>query len=452
MAELPKICYVKRRYDCPEITEGIDAIVVTELNRIFEGLTPQRGARIGICAGSRGIANLQKITLAAVEGCRALGLDPVILPAMGSHGGATAAGQTEMLADPTIGIDEASMGCAVDARMDTFVVDGPTEFPIHWSVAARECDHVLVINRVKPHTEIFGRPAASDMGMEVDQFTHSGVLKMLAVGLGKQLGAQTYHQQIPSKFGLGGAIMLGAKHLVERYGCGQDNKVVGGLAIVENSLDRTAKIEAIPFDASAPQEAFERELELLAMAQSWMPQLPSAELDVLWIQQMGKRISGTGMDTNVLNRNPYGYRAGERWREEGGSIFSVVCSSLQSSSHGNAHGMGLADFITKRLESVIHYEATQVNSLTAFSPLLCSRPPVMLNDREAILAAINAGPAVGGKSPAFSGILDTLHPGEAFVSEAVLQQLDANAFEFPMGQDLVDMPFDADGYLNVEWR
>ena len=186
------------------------------------------GARIGICAGSRGIANLRQITKAAIDACREKGLEPVILPAMGSHGGATAEGQTEMLADPTIGIDTASMGCPVDARMDTFVVDDSDAFPVHWAVSADACDHVLVINRVKPHTEIFGRPVAADVGVDVDQFIHSGVLKMLAVGLGKQLGAQTYHQQIPTSLGLGGAIMLGARTLIERFGRGQGDKVIGG--------------------------------------------------------------------------------------------------------------------------------------------------------------------------------------------------------------------------------
>ena len=183
-----------------------------------------------------------------------------------------------------------------------------------------------------------------------------------------------------------------------------------------------------------------------------MPKLPTQSLDVLWIQQMGKRISGTGMDTNVLNRNPYGYRGGELWREEGASIYTVVCSSLQESSHGNAHGMGLADFITRRLEQTINYEATQVNSLTAFSPLLCSRPPVMENDRDAILAAINAGPAVSGRGPAFAAILDTLHPGEALVSERVLESLDPEAFDFPEGRTLKELTLDADGYLQFDWK
>ena len=230
--------------------------------------------------------------------------------------------------------------------------------------------------------------------------------------------------------------------------------VLGGLAIVENSYDKTAVIEGIPFDPKNPQAAFLRELELLANANAMMPSLPVNELDVLWIGQMGKRISGTGMDTNVLNRNPYGYFPGDRWRKSGASVYSVVCSNLQSSSHGNSHGMGLADFITQRLAKQINQEATTLNSLTAFSPLLCSRPPVMKNDYEAILAAINASPAVNGDSPAFAAIPDTLHPGDALVSERVLNQLNRDEFDFPLGEELDSMKFDEDRYLvwPEKWR
>ena len=447
MTDLPKVVLIDRKYDCPELITAIPELVDDQLWKIFVGHNVPPGSKIGVCAGSRGIYNLREITKSAVDGVRALGHTPVILPAMGSHGGATAEGQLEILADPGIDITEASMGCEIDARMDTVLMDDRGPFAVHWARSATECDFVLLINRVKVHTEIYGVPDHGDLGMRLDGCVHSGLMKMLAVGLGKRTGAETYHAQIPTRLGLGGAVTLGARVLIESSETRHKGKVLGGLAIVENSFDKTALIEGIPFDSRNPEAAFLRELELLEKANAWMPRLPVDELHVLWIGQMGKRISGTGMDTNLLNRNPYGYYPGDRWRGTGPSIHRVVCSSLQESSHGNAHGMGLADFITGRLAGGIDPEVTTLNSLTAFSPLLCSRPPVMENDHDAILAAINASPAVNLDAPAFAAIPDTLHPGRALVSAAVFNRIEPNDFNIPLGETFAELDFDGRGYL-----
>ena len=241
--------------------------------------------------------------------------------------------------------------------------------------------------------------------------------------------------------------MLASRMLIETSAHRQTGKVLGGLAVVENSHDRTALIEGIPFLWNNPELAFRRELELLDLANSMMPVLPVEEVDVLWIGQMGKRISGTGMDTNLLNRNPYGYHPGERWRGRGASVNKVVCSRLQPSSHGNAHGVGLADFITERLAADIDMPATRLNSLTAFSPLLCSLPPVMKSDHDAILAAINTSPAVNRTDPALVMIPDTLRPGDAFISHTLLDSIDTSQFDFPEGKRPRDLEFDNNGYL-----
>jgi len=444
---LPEVVLVNRKYLCPELTKDVSTHVDAELEKILQSHPVPKGSRIGVCAGSRGIFNLKEITRAAVDALKARGHTPVILPAMGSHGGATAEGQRQMLADPSIDITEASMGCEIDDRMDTVMLDDSGPFPIYWAQSALDCDFVLPINRIKIHTEIFGSPRSADIKMKLDDLIHSGLLKMLAVGLGKQKGAETYHAQIPTPLGLGGAVITGARTLIETSARRDKGIVLGGLAIVENSHDRTALIEGVPFDPANPQAAFSRELDLLKQANAMMPRLPIDELDVLWIGQMGKRISGTGMDTNLLNRNPYGYFPGEQWRPNGPKVYSVICSSLQTSSHGNSHGMGLADFITERLSQVINHEITTLNSLTAFSPLLCSRPPVMRNDREAIQAAINCSPAVNQDAPALAAIPDTLHPGDALISGKVLSQIDPDAFEFPMGKTLRPITFDDQGYL-----
>jgi len=445
--EIPPVCHVIRRYDTPSLQEDIATLVEQRLDALLGGRALTPGAVVGVCAGSRGIHNLQAITRAAVNALRARSAKPVILPAMGSHGGATAEGQTAMLADPGIGITEATMGCPVDARMDTRLVEGDGPFPIHWSEAALACDHVIIINRVKPHTEIFGRPGPAEQTAGVTEFVHSGVLKMLAVGLGKKTGAETYHRQIPTPLGLGGAIMTGARRLIEQFGQGAQGKALGGLAIVENAHDETAALEAIPFDAADPTAAIQQELALLENARAWMPKLPLDTIHVLWIETMGKRISGTGLDTNIVNRNPYGYFPGERWRANGPSVYSIICSQLQTSSHGNAHGMGLADFITERLAQQIDPTATQINSLTAFSALLCSRPTVMPNDRDAIQAALHCSPAVATGRPGFVAIRDTLHPGDALVSPDVLEQIDTGQFDLPRGAEPRPIPFDAAGCL-----
>ncbi|MEX0326523.1 MAG: hypothetical protein AB3N33_10600 [Puniceicoccaceae bacterium] len=445
--KLPDVVYIRRQYTCPELTGSLPGLVGEELAGIFARHPVDPGSRIGICAGSRGIFNLGNLTRCVVNDVRGRGCEPVILPAMGSHGGATAEGQRQMLADPAIDISEKSMGCEVDARMETVILDDTGPFLIHFATSALECDFVLLINRVKIHTEIFGALDPQHIGMALDGPVHSGLMKMLAVGLGKQKGAETYHSQIPTPLGLGGAVTLGAKFLIESSTARQKGKIIGGLAIVENAFDRTARLEGIPFDFTDPLPAFRRELELLDLANSMMPRLPVDNIDVLWIGQMGKRISGTGMDTNILNRNPYGYHPGEQWRGTGPRVHKVICSSLQSSSHGNAHGMGLADFITKRLADDIDEEVTTLNSLTAFSPLLCSRPPVMRNDREAIFAALNTSPAANGSAPALVAIPDTLHPGDALVSEPVLRQIDREQFDFPAGNQPKPISFDSEGYV-----
>lgn len=444
---IPKVVPVRRNYDCPELDGPVREAVLSHLEGILAAHTVAPGSRIGICAGSRGICNLREITRSAVDGIRQHGHTPVILPAMGSHGGATSAGQLQMLDDPAIGISADSMGCEIDARMDTVLMNDGDPFPIHWARSAVDCDFILMVNRIKIHTEIFGMPEAEDIGMHLEGCVHSGLMKMLSIGLGKQEGARTYHSQIPTALGLGGAVMLASRLLIETSANRQSGKVLGGLAIVENSHDRTARIEGIPFLWNDPQQAFRRELELLDLANSMMPVLPVEEVDVLWIGQMGKRISGTGMDTNLLNRNPYGYHPGERWRGRGAAVHKVVCSSLQSSSHGNAHGVGLADFITERLAGGIDMQATRLNSLTAFSPLLCSLPPVMKNDYDAILAAMNTSPAVNRADAALVLIPDTLHPGDALISSTLLDSIDTGLYDFPEGKHARDLVFDKTGDL-----
>ncbi len=196
--DLPKVVLVDRKYDCPEFTITIPVQVDGQLGKIFGRHDVPPGSRIGVCAGSRGIGNLREITRSAVDGVRARGHTPVILPAMGSHGGATAQGQLDMLADPDIDITETSMACEIDADMETVLMGDRGPFAVHWARSAMACDFILLINRIKVHTEIFAVPEHADLGVALDGCVHSGLMKMLAVGLGKHLGAQTYHAQIPT--------------------------------------------------------------------------------------------------------------------------------------------------------------------------------------------------------------------------------------------------------------
>jgi hypothetical protein len=294
------------------------------------------------------------------EAIRDVGGDPFIVPAMGSHGGATAEGQRDVLVG--YGITRESVGMPIVSSMDVQQIGSVDELPVYMSTTALEADHLLLVNRVKPHTDFRGQ-------------VESGLAKICAIGLGKQRGAQAIHSY--GTRGLAELMPRAARFMIDKTG-----KIAGGLAVLENAYDRTAGIHFV-----APEGiASEAEAALQRQAKAMIGGLPFDQLDVLVVDEMGKDVSGTGMDTNVLGRMFVpGVPEDDRPR-----ITAVVVLHLTQASHGNAIGIGLADFTTERVISMIDWQATYMNGYTSgIGGLLRNRlPQVLPNDRAAIATAI----------------------------------------------------------------
>ena len=282
MPVYPKFFRVRQKFEAPRVAD-IAATVQSELARLkLEGQV-KPGQTVAITAGSRGIANIHLIIQATVRFFQKLGAKPFIVPAMGSHGGGTAEGQRGILEG--YGITEQFCGCPIKTSMETIVVCQTAEgFPVHFDRHASEADHVLVVGRVKPHTDFVGD-------------VESGLMKMMLIGLGKHEGAKVYHRAILD-YSFPQIVRSVAHRVMERC------HILAGLAILENSYDQTAKIAAV-----AAGELEQRESELLKQARKWMPRLPFPLADILLIDEMGKNISGAGVDTNVIGRKHLYHRA-----------------------------------------------------------------------------------------------------------------------------------------------
>jgi hypothetical protein len=360
--EFPTMHVGQRVYQAQEVPEiplaELEARVHAELQPLHGRIS--RGGRVAITAGSRGIANMATVIRVAGQVVREAGGEPFAMPAMGSHGGATAEGQREVLAG--YGMTRETLEMPIVSSMDVEQIGQIDDMPVYMSTTALEADHILLVNRVKPHTDFRG---------EVE----SGLAKICAIGLGKQRGAQTIHSY--GTRGLAELMPRAARLMIDSTG-----RVLGGLAMLENAYDCTAAVEFVePQDIGG---AGERALQ--QRAKCLMAALPFDDLDVLIVDEMGKNISGTGMDTNILGRMFVpGVPEGDHPR-----ITAVVVLDLTEASHGNACGVGLADFTTEHLVSQIDLYATYMNGLTSGTGgLLRNRlPNVLANDRAAIATAI----------------------------------------------------------------
>ncbi|RMG37416.1 MAG: DUF2088 domain-containing protein [Planctomycetota bacterium] len=390
---LPRMLRVRQHFERP-VVRDVAAEVHTQLRRLNLHERVHPGQSVAITAGSRGIANIAQIIKAAVEHFRELGAAPFIVPAMGSHGGGTAEGQRRIIEE--YGITEEFVGAPIRATMETVIVDTTEQgIPVHFDRFAFEADHVLVCGRVKPHTGFVG---------EIE----SGLHKMMLIGLGKHEGAKIYHRAIQEYSFL--EIIRAVADVVMRR-CG----VVAGLAIVENAYDETALIEAVP-----PAEFFAREKELLRLARRWMPRLPFRYADVLIVDQIGKNISGTGMDTNVIGRKYNDHAATER---DEVCCKRIVVRSLTRETHGNACGLGLAEFTTERCARQVDIVATRINCVTGGHPTGGAIPITFPNDREAIVAALQTIGLTPPDRARVMHITDTLHLSELLISEAYMPEV-----------------------------
>jgi hypothetical protein len=380
----PLMYRIQQRFDTTSIGDVPEA-VRRELSRLDIGKNVRPGQRVAVTAGSRGIDNLKTITATVVACLRNMGLKPFILPAMGSHGGATAEGQVKLLRE--LGITESSVGAPIISTMDVISLgslDSGAE--VFVSKDALEADHLVVINRVKPHTAFRN---------EVE----SGLCKMLAVGCGKHEGALNMH-----KFGLATSIIPAARIILEKA------PVLCGLAIVENSADRTHTMRCV-----LPEQFVETDRELLELAWKFLPRIPLEELDILVVDEMGKNISGTGIDPNVV-----GF-----WRREGGprkpDYGTIIVLDLTPQSDGNALGIGLTDLTTRRFMDKVNIEATYANALTTGIWGSVRFPIALQNDRVVLETALSH--VVDLDHVRMVRIVNTLHLENFWATEALLPEL-----------------------------
>ncbi len=350
------------------------------------------GAEVAIAVGSRGVSPILEVVTTIVDELRALGGAPFVVPAMGSHGGGTAEGQREVLAG--YGIDEARLGVPVRSSMETVVL-GATErgVPVHIDANAARAAGIVVIGRVKPHTGFRGP-------------VESGLCKMLTVGLGKANGARHVHAG-----GLAETIPAAARVATNRA------PVLFGVALVENAYDHPCRVEVVP-----PERFYDTDRALLAVARERLPRVPVDEADLLIVEEMGKNISGTGMDPNVVGM----------WRRFGGertpNYARLAVLGLTRQSHGNATGLGLADFTTKRLVDAVDWRETHLNALTALDPLICRIPMTLPDDRTCVETALDLlRRQTGRDEPTVVRIKNTLELDHLWVSEPLVTKLRAPA-------------------------
>jgi hypothetical protein len=412
----PQIFRLRQRFDATKV-DNVSAEVHAQLERLVLRKKVRPGQTVAITAGSRGVANIAIITRAIVEHFHALGAKPFIVPAMGSHGGGTAEGQRRLV--ESYGVTESFVGCPIRSSMETVVVGHAAEgFPIHFDRLAAQADHVVVCNRIKPHT-VFTGPI------------ESGLLKMLLIGLGKCEGAKTYHRAIMD-YSFDRIIRSVAGEVISRC------PILAGLAIVENAYDQTARIEAL-----APEQFVVREPELLELAKRWLPRLPFQNVDVLLIDRIGKDISGTGMDANVVGRKFDDHKAVEN---EWPKVRRIALRGLSEGTHGNAIGLGMAEFCLTALLRQTDFEATRLNGLVSGHISAVMAPLDYPTDREMLAAALGT---IGLAEPPDAKLLwiaDTLHLGEVECSTAYLKEAQGRD-DLEILTPPRDLSFDAAGNL-----
>jgi hypothetical protein len=399
----------------------VEAEVHAQLAKLELSKTVRRGQTVAITAGSRGVVNIARIMKAIVEHLKGLGASPFLVSAMGSHGGGTAEGQREVL--ESLGLTETSVGCPIHVAVETVVIGYAKEgFPIHFNQLAYEADHVLVCNRIKPHTVFTGS-------------IESGLMKMLLIGLGSCRGATIYHRAI-CDFSFDRIIRSVVGEVLSKC------HILAGLAIVENAYDQTARIEAI-----APKQLESREKELLALAKHWMPRLPFPSVDVLLVDRIGKDISGTGLDPNVVGRK---YNDHQALETEFPKVRRIALRGLTQVSHGNAIGMGLAEFCRSDLLRQADMAATRLNGLTSGHISAVMPPLDYETDCEMLAAAFGTIGLVQPSEAKFLWIPDTLHVGEVECSTAYLKDA-RHRSDIEILTESRELPFDAAGNLR-QWQ
>lgn len=414
--EIPKMFRARQVFPRDTIDpEDIPAVVEAQIAQPLFSDKIKSGMSIAITAGSRGIANVDVITKAVVDAVKRRGANPFIVPAMGSHGGATAEGQLEVLAG--YGITPEAMGCPIRSSMEVVELGtSDTGLPVYMDKNAFESDGVILSCRLKPHNAFRGK-------------VESGPCKMMAVGLGKQKGAERVHSEGMGKIGQN--ILSIAKVMLEK------GPILFAIPCIENAYDETCRIEAI--DA---KDILTREPELLQFAFNNMPSLLVGEGDVLIVDETGKNYSGTGVDPNITGTFSTEFAHG------GVKVQRTCFLDLSEESHGNSLGVGLANAITKRFFDKIDLEMMYPNCLTSTVLASARIPCVVYSDKEAIQLCIRTCNGIDQKKARVIRIPNSLHIGNIMLSEAYYA--DVLAGKYP-GLEAVSAPealeFDAEGAL-----
>ena len=406
----PEMVRVAQRWATPGRCD-VDAEIHRQLDAPEMARRIPKGGTVAVAVGSRGVAEIDRIAAAVVQALKRHGARPFVFPGMGSHGGATAEGQVEVLA--ALGVTEARVGAPVVSSMDVVelghLADGSG---VYWDRRAHAADAAVIIGRVKPHT-LFRGPF------------ESGLIKMAVIGAGKQRGAMSIHATGPKDLGP----RLREAWEIVRAG----TPIAFGVAVVEDAYDVPVEIAAVPAEAF-----LEREPVLLARARSLMASLPVRDIDVLVVQEIGKNISGDGMDPNITGRYLSPHVTG------GPTVRRIAVLDLTEETHGNATGVGMADFIAQRVVDKIDLEPTYLNGITAAITEGSRLPMILLTDRDALATAMLTTQRPPQGEARIVYIRNTLALGEVVVSTALVPHLEphAKAISKPFA-----LEFDADGSL-----
>jgi len=416
--ELPEMKLIRQRFVVPEAIDAVSA-VGGEWERIKPRINLPHGGRVAVCVGSRGIANLTAVVKAVVDLLKGAGCSPFVTPAMGSHGGATAEGQIEVL--KVRGITEETVGAPVLSTMEVVPLGEVKGIPLFIDRLAREADSIVLINRVKPHTNFIGA-------------TESGLIKMIAIGLGNQKGAEHYHRLsvVRDQYEI---ISTAGKALLERC------NVLFGVGLVENQEHETCM-----FRMAGKSEIEAMEKELLKKARSLLPLIPIDDIDLLIVDEMGKDISGEGIDPNVVGRDVCAYGA-ERPVPR---ITRIFVRDLTPGSEGSALGIGQADFTTQRLVDKMDFQVTAINCLTSCCPESGKIPLTYPNDREAIKAALVTLRPYTLEDLRLVHIKNTLELSQLAVSKGCLPDLHGKE-DVAVSDEILPFRFDEYGNLNSPW-
>ena len=385
--KFPKMYRVKQEFDHGHITD-ISGTVRCEVEE-FHGIEAVRGRKVALAVGSRGIKNLPVIVKTTVDVLLEMGAEVFIVPAMGSHGGAIAENQKKILEH--LGITEADMGVSIKASMETDCIGHtPDGIPVYFDRNANQADYTVSIARIKPHCSFRGK-------------YESGMVKMNVIGLGKQRGADFCHKSGMKNMG-SNLEKIGRVHM-------EKSNLLFCLGLIENAYDDTCMIRAF-----GKNEIMEHEPQLLEKAKSYLPQIPFKDLDLLVVDEIGKNITGTGMDCNIIQRFTSEHMEAKPF------VKRLVVLDLTDESDGNASGLGLADISNRRTFHKMSFLKTYPNNLTARTTAGCKVPMIMENDFDALRAGIKTAPNADYDHLRIVRIKNTLHLDEMEISEALVQE------------------------------